>query len=571
MIIKTPTWDRHAGRELDTTPLPDTIHPTPRIVACLNVWNDRTALEMTVPSWESFVDHVIVVDGSYSTTGQSALSTDGTREYLQSVFPSIEFINGAGLTQCEKRTMYLQRGKPNDYLFVIDADERVVDGDALRNLPACDIGWVRVRSTLYTKEYGQPRIFKWRPGLHYNGRHHWMYLERRLFCTHQYGGAGFAHRPVELVLINDRELGRSSGRRAVKRVNLRAQNAVEFSLAATERSVMSDSQTHAREALHILQYVYRDDGMAPSRLHTAINRTTPHSSVFFKLLPGPFGVETQYDIGTDFKRLAVAEREADVIHIHSPASTSFPQRFNVPIVYHHHGTRFRNSAEKYTNEAKKRGALVLVSNLELLSWGDDYPASFLPNTVPVARYLALAEYQRTTFDYTKSFRIAHSPTVRERKGTTEFLNACSRLRQRGYPLEIVLIEGIDHDQSLLAKASCHAVFDSFWLGMQCSGIEGAAMGLPVIAGDEIVARRYREQFGSVPYTFADCEEALEAQIQRLMDDPHFYQEEASRVHGYVMVNHDESAVALTYLDLLDRTFRWRAVRPRVPELKPCCT
>ena len=304
---------------------------------------------------------------------------------------------------------------------------------------------------------------------------------------------------------------------------------------------------------------------------TAINRTTPHSSVFFKLLPGPFGVETQYDIGTDFKRLAVAEREADVIHIHSPASTSFPQRFNVPIVYHHHGTRFRNSAEKYTNEAKKRGALVLVSNLELLSWGDDYPASFLPNTVPVARYLALAEYQRTTFDYTKSFRIAHSPTVRERKGTTEFLNACSRLRQRGYPLEIVLIEGIDHDQSLLAKASCHAVFDSFWLGMQCSGIEGAAMGLPVIAGDEIVARRYREQFGSVPYTFADCEEALEAQIQRLMDDPHFYQEEASRVHGYVMVNHDESAVALTYLDLLDRTFRWRAVRPRVPELKPCCT
>lgn len=570
MINRAAIWDSHAGRELDTTPMPDRTIGY-RLVACLNVWNDRTVLEMTVPSWKDQVDHVVVVDGSYSTTGRNELSTDGTREYLESIFPSIEFIYGAGMTQCEKRSMYLRAGHENDMLFIVDADEKVVDASALRDLPACDIGWVRIRSTLYVKEYGQPRIIAWRPHLQYRGRHHWMYENDRLFCTHQYGGAGYIHRPVDLVLVNDRELGRSNGRRAVKRTNLHAQNAIEFSLAATERSVMSDKQTHAREALHILHHVYRDDGLAPSRLHTAINRTTPHSSIFFKIRPGPFGVETQYDAGMDFKMLARAEKEADVIHVHSPVSPIFPQRFNIPMVYHHHGTRFRNSSEKYNEDAKRRGALVLVSNLELLSWSDTYPAFFLPNAVPVARYKALAEHHRTTIDYTKPFRIAHSPTVRERKGTTEFLSVCSRLRQRGYPIEPVLIEDVNHDQSLMAKASCHAVFDSFWLGMQCSGIEGAAMGLPVIAGDETVARRYREQFGCVPYTFADNEEELEVAIEKLMLDPHFCQEESTRVHDYVVTNHDESAVALTYLDLLDKAFQWRSVRPRPTYLRPCCS
>lgn len=563
-------WNKHDGRELDTTPIPDRAYNY-RVVACLNVWNDRSTLELTVPSWKDKVDHVIAVDGSYSTTGQNTPSTDGTREYLHSVFSSIEFIDGAGLTQCEKRTLYLQRGRSNDYLFVIDADEQVI-GDTFRELPRCDIGWVRIRSTLYTKEYGQPRFFKWRPNLQYRGRHHWMYEGDRLFCTHQYGGVGYIHRPVDITLLNNRELGRSSSRRAIKNVNLSAQNAVEFTLAATTRSVMSDAATQARECLRILTHAYRDDGLAPSRLHTAINRTTPHTSVFFKTRPGPFGVPTQYDAGLDYKLLTRAEAEANVIHIHSPASPIFPQRFNIPLVYHHHGTRLRNNPEKWAAEAKKRDALVIVSNLELLSWTEDYPAVFLPNAVPVARYRALAEMQRTTIDYASTFRVAHSPTVRERKGTTEFLTVCDRLRQRGYPIEPVLIEGLEHDHALMVKASCHAVFDSFWLGIQCSGIEGAAMGLPVIAGDTTVQDRYREQFGFVPYTFADCEEELECMLQRLMEDAQFYQEEAARVSDYVLDNHDESAVALTYLDHLDRAFRWRSNRVRPLAARPClCT
>jgi hypothetical protein len=211
-------------------------------------------------------------------------------------------------------------------------------------------------------------------------------------------------------------------------------------------------------------------------------------------------------------------------------------------------------------EAKRRKALVLVANLELLSWTGDYPAEFLPNVVPVGRYFALAEEQRQPFN--GSFRIAHSPTHRERKGTQRFLEVCDRLQERGFPIEPVLIEDVAHDTALRMKATCHAMFDSFWLGIQCSGIEAAAMHLPVIAGDDTVAKRYREQFGGVPYTFANSSEELEDVLVRLMEDPHFYQEEATRVFEYVVTNHDESAVALTYLDQLDRAFEWRS-RPRL--------
>lgn len=548
-------WNVHEGRELDATPITDRAMPC-RIVACLNTWNDRPTLAKTVDSWRDAVDHVIVVDGSYSTTGRCTLSTDGTREFLSSVLSSVEFVDLAGVSQCEKRTAYLERGQPGDYLFIVDADERLVRAGALGALPECDIGWVRIRSTLYAREYGQPRIFKWRPGLRYSGRHHWTYCHDQLFCTHQYGGSGFIHRPVDLVLVNDRELGRSPARRAVKATSLAAQSAAEFSLAATPRSVMSDRATRARESLRVLNYAYRDDGLAASRFHTALNRTTPHSSVFFKVRPGPFNVPTQYDVGWDHSALVSAVKTTDVIHIHSLMSVHFPARPDVPIVFHHHGTRLRTNAEKYTEEAKRRHALVLVSNLELLSWTGDYPAEFLPNAMPVGRYRALAS-QHGPYDGRGLFRVAHSPTAREKKGTAAFLEACERLRARGFPIEPVLIEGMSHRQALDAKASCHAAFDSFWLGIQCSGLEAAAMGMPVVAGDGVVAARYRERFGAVPYTFADSCDALEDALRRLMEDPLFYVEEASRVHNYVKDNHDESAVALTYLDQLDRAFQWR--------------
>jgi hypothetical protein len=196
--------------------------------------------------------------------------------------------------------------------------------------------------------------------------------------------------------------------------------------------------------------------------------------------------------------------------------------------------------------------LRLVSNWELTQYGDDL--HFLPNPVNVARYSRL---KRQRWQEHEGFRISHSPSKRDYKGTDAFLMACDRLRGKGIPVVPVLIEKRSHTDSLAIKATCDAAFDSFWLGIQCSGLEAAAMGQPVIAGDGFVAQQYREWLGEVPYTFATHVGELEEQMMLLATDPEYYAQEAARVSAYTLRYHDDAAVALRYLDLLDAAFGWR--------------
>lgn len=544
------------GRELDSTPLDEEPRPR-RIVGCLNVWNDLPALKRTIDSWRTYVDHIIVVDGAYDTS-EHGLSTDGTREFMSS-FPNVTLIDAPGMDQCAKRTKYLEAGRSGDYLFIVDADESVTNAAHLvRALPVCDVGWIRVRSSLYTREYGQPRIIRWQPHLEYRGRHHWIFQGNRLLCSHQYGGTDYAHRPISITLHNQRHLGRNRERLQVKSAHHSKQYAAEVMVSATPRTVMSDAQAGGREALQILHIAYRDDGLAPSRLHTAINRTTPHSSLFFKSRPGPFDVPEQFSTRTHAAKLAQVLSTADVLHYHGVMSMAQRITRDLPKVFHHHGSMLRANAAEYNAAAKAHNALVLVSNLELLSWTEDLPAKFLPNTVPVARYRQLADNNRVPFTGSNPFRVAHSPSQPHRKGTDQFLSAIDRLRAKNVPIEAVMIHGMTHRNALDTKATCHASFDSFWLGIQCSGVEAAAMRMPVIAGDVTVADRYLDHFGAIPYTFADNGEALEHELFNLVNDASYYATERDRVYNYVVDNHDESAVALTYLDYLDVAFGWRA-------------
>ena len=554
---QTPTeWPPFELRELGSEQL-DESPAGYRVVACLNVWNDLAALKETLPTWYPFVDQVLAVDGAYASTGASdPLSTDGTREYLLSLGEKVMLITMANATQFEKRNAYLDYGRPGDLMFIVDADELVTDAQQLIATPMLDVGWVRIRSQLYARSYGQPRLIRWQPGLRYSGRHHWIYRGDDMLATHQYGGPGFEHRVSPLSIENRRGLGHSPARHTAKARHASAQLVTEAPACAAKHTAMSDGKTGRREALRIIMAARSDDGMAPSRLHTALNRTTPHSSVLFKQIPGPFGVPEGYStIGnTAFFRRAM--READVVHFHVGCiaeAVSTPKQF---VVMHHHGTPLRKKPEHFASEAKRRNALRLVSNLDLLTYAPD--AHFLPNVAPVARYRRLHEIHKLPAFGEHGFRVAHSPSRPEKKGTEDFLAACERLKARGLPIVPVLIHGKSHAEALAMKASCHAAFDSFWLGMQCSGIEAAAMGLPVIAGDPIVAERYRELHGYVPYTFAENGEELEVQLARLIEDQWYRAGEALRVSNHVLQHHDESAVALRYLDLLDAHFGWRS-------------
>jgi glycosyltransferase involved in cell wall biosynthesis len=180
-------------------------------------------------------------------------------------------------------------------------------------------------------------------------------------------------------------------------------------------------------------------------------------------------------------------------------------------------------------------------------WGVEH---WLPIPMPVRDYQALRAANRAPLDG-RPFRIAHSPTRREIKGTAEFLRAVDYVRDHmGLRVEAVLIEDMPHGQALAAKASCDAVFDSFWLGMQGSGLEAASMALPVIAGDFDAAADLAKLGIECPWTFADDEHALRLTIARLIQEPSWAASEGERVHAYTVAHHDYPVVGAKYAHIL---------------------
>jgi hypothetical protein len=87
--------------------------------------------------------------------------------------------------------------------------------------------------------------------------------------------------------------------------------------------------------------------------------------------------------------------------------------------------------------------------------------------------------------------------------------------------------------------------------MQGSGIEGAAMGQAVIAGDlQAASEAAALNRGDCPWTFADDEPSLIEALRRLAMDARYRASEAERVGAYVRRVHDYAAVGARYRDIL---------------------
>jgi hypothetical protein len=317
-------------------------------------------------------------------------------------------------------------------------------------------------------------------------------------------------------------------------------------------------------SLRIVQGTAYDAGNACYRFHTSVNEYLPHTSAFVRYITrnnNPFDCPTQYNGTKDPATVRALLLSADVVHCHiDPRLTrqvGMPRRprKGQVIIRHYHGTQFNGQGvqEADADQVPMLSAtsddidgFVLVGARLTLCALRPGRIQWLPITVPVDRYAAMVMPRVPG----GPFRIAHSPTWSAIKGTKEFLRACARLNKRGVAVEPVLIKRLSHANALALKATADACFDSFALGIQGSGLEAAAMGQPVIAGDAKVADLYREHVGHVPYTFAGDEAQLEAAIERLALDHAFRAAEAERVNQYVRAYHDYPVVARRYADIL---------------------
>jgi hypothetical protein len=327
-------------------------------------------------------------------------------------------------------------------------------------------------------------------------------------------------------------------------------------------------------ALRIVQGCGYDPGNAAYRFHTAVNECTKHGSAFVRFgHTNPFCDLRQIDGDTRLQDSRGAVYTADVIHSHVDyllqGRTGFKWRARSDqlVIRHYHGTRPKGVQWPTLNMLEDDLANVVIVGARLTVC-DVRPSriEWLPIAVPVRRYAQMVPRIRRP----GPFRIAHSPTRNDYKGSAELVAAVGDLQRKGLAVELVMIERKLHGEALAMKAECDLTFDSFWLGMQGSGLEAAAMGQMVVAGDASVRDLYNaSEVGACPYTFAKDRAELTAVLERAVVDAPWRAGEAKRVSQYVRAYHDYAAVARRYEGIIQRVTGWENVttpkrgRPRV--------
>lgn len=317
-------------------------------------------------------------------------------------------------------------------------------------------------------------------------------------------------------------------------------------------------------ALKVLQVTAYDPGSSVYRYHSAANAVPGVVSAFVRYgHSNPHCDLRQWDVDTDAATVELLYLTADVVHSHMDyyVLRNILRQGTRPglmqsLTYHGSVDPANPAGSIRVNEAGNDdrmdavvfGARPYHHRFKVKHW--------LPIPMPVADYQAVRKDEAPGPRKGRKFRVAHSPTRRSIKGTAEFLRACEYLTMhQGIEVEPVLIEGLEHGAALRLKASCDAVFDSFWLGMQGSGLEGGAMGMPVLAGDPEAQADLLKLGIEVPWTIANDEQGIRDQLARLATDARFYQQEAERVHAYVVAHHDYAVVGAKYATILTEAKR----------------
>lgn len=307
-----------------------------------------------------------------------------------------------------------------------------------------------------------------------------------------------------------------------------------------------------------------DPGSAAYRYHSAANCVAGGVSAF-----GRFGHDNphcdlrQWDGVQDALPLYRLAETADVLHVHMGYEAlgllDYTPRAEQVIIRHYHGSIMPQMEGRIVEPEidDAHGAVQIGARLYHQRFSDRM--HWLPIPVPVREYAAIAARHYTPPFINRRFRICHSPTNRRIKGTRVLEFVMDALQVARRDVELVMIEGRTHAEALALKATCDVTFDSFWLGIQGSGLEAAAMGQMVIAGDPAVRDEYtRSAVGCCPYTYANTPEELEAVLLRAVTDGAWRAQEAARVQAYTTAWHDYVAVGARYWHIVHTALGERA-------------
>ena len=183
-----------------------------RLVVGINVFNEATHIEKAILSVVKVADEVRVYDGAYKDyPHDKPYSTDGTIKLVKELALKYSNIKLVEVTepwnnQIEKRTAMFEGLEEGDYFIKLDGDEYISNPEEIRKNLDLDVGWVWTFSNIYPNPYMTTRIFKYQKGMHYAGRHHWLYNGNNIFITSdQRMNLRFKHKDTPIRLFNFRD------------------------------------------------------------------------------------------------------------------------------------------------------------------------------------------------------------------------------------------------------------------------------------------------------------------------------------------------------------------------------
>jgi glycosyltransferase involved in cell wall biosynthesis len=149
-------------------------------------------------------------------------------------------------------------------------------------------------------------------------------------------------------------------------------------------------------------------------------------------------------------------------------------------------------------------------------------------------------------------RILHAPSDREIKGTRHLLDAVERLKAAGYPVELLMLEGVPHDRVAEFCGQADIAVDQLMIGAYGTvAIEMMAKGVPVVCRIRDDLRHHYPQ--DLPIVSAGPDEIYDV-LEGLLQRPDNWPELGRRGIEYVRHEHEMHRVAARTLALYGAGF-----------------
>lgn len=181
---------------------------------------------------------------------------------------------------------------------------------------------------------------------------------------------------------------------------------------------------------------------------------------------------------------------------------------------------------------------VFVGSPDLL---DFYPeADFIPVALDLEKWVPNSINKKESKRANGLIKIFHAPSNRSMKGTSDVIEAADKLKEEGYPIQLVLVEGIPTNRVREHYLEADIVVDQLlagWYGL--FAVETMALEKPVLCYIREDMKKYAPD---LPIINTNPENIYE-NLKFIIEDPELRRERGEKGRAYVEKVHDSKKIA----------------------------